>query len=136
MKMVWSSGTINNVHRQVEADMRQTIPMTLIDEMHDGEHVGGMKFDVAAIFEYVIEKFGLSEKAKNGTLTIAITTDGAKLEGKLCHVTIGFMIVDVDAIDQNTGEKVLRNMQSDQWCFPLMMIIAKDNKSTYKKYFD
>jgi hypothetical protein len=26
-------------------------------------------------------------------------------------------------------------MQSDQWCFPVMMIIAKDNTSTYKKYF-
>jgi hypothetical protein len=27
-------------------------------------------------------------------------------------------------------------MQRDQWCFPVMMIISKDNKSTYKKYFD
>jgi hypothetical protein len=26
-------------------------------------------------------------------------------------------------------------MQSDQWSFPLMTIIAKDNKSTYTKYF-
>jgi hypothetical protein len=36
-----------------------------------------VKFDVAAIFEYIIEKFGLSEKAKNGTVTIAITIVGA-----------------------------------------------------------
>jgi hypothetical protein len=63
----------------VEADMQQTIPMTLIEEIHDGEHVDGVKFDVTAIFEYIIEKFGLSEKAKNGTVTIAITIYGAKL---------------------------------------------------------
>jgi hypothetical protein len=46
MKMVWSPGTIKNVHSQVEEDMQQTM----------------VKFDVAAIFEYIIEKFGLSEK--------------------------------------------------------------------------
>jgi hypothetical protein len=77
---VWSSGTIKNVDRQVEADMQKTIPTTLSDEIHDGEHVDRMKFDVATIFEYIIEKFDLSEKAKNGTVTIAITIDGAKLE--------------------------------------------------------
>jgi hypothetical protein len=105
MKMVWSSGAIKNVHGQVEADMQQTIPMTLINEIHDGEHVDGVKFDVAAIFEYIIEKFGLSEKSKNGMVTIDITIDGAKLEGKLCHVTIGFKIVYVDAVNPNTGER-------------------------------
>jgi hypothetical protein len=89
----------------VEADTQQKISMTLIDEIHDGEHADGVKFDVAAIFKYIIEKFGLSEKAKNGTVTIAITIDGAKLEGKLFHVTIGSKIVDVDAVDLKTGKK-------------------------------
>jgi hypothetical protein len=69
-------------------------------------------------------------------VTIAITTNGAKLEENVCHVTIGFKSVDVDAVDPNTRKKVLRNMQSDQWCFPVMTIIAKYSKSTYKKYFD
>jgi hypothetical protein len=136
MQMVWSSGTIKHVHRQVEADMQQTITMTLIDEIHDSEHVDGVKFDVAAIFEYIIGKFSLSEKAKNGKVTIDITIDGSKLEGKLCHVTIGFKIVDVDAVDPNTGKKVLRNMLSDQRCFTVMTIIAKYNRSTYKNCFD
>jgi hypothetical protein len=60
MKMVWSSGTIKNVHRRVEADMQQTMPMTFIDKIHDDEHADGVKLDVAAIFKYIIEKFGLS----------------------------------------------------------------------------
>jgi hypothetical protein len=136
MKMMWSSGIIKNLHHQVGADMQKTIPMALINTNYDGEYVDGVKFDVAAIFEYIIEKFSLSEKAKNGTVNIAITIDAAKLEGKLCHVTFGFKIVDVDAVDPNTWKKVLRNMQSEQWCFPVMTIITKCNKITYKKYFD
>jgi hypothetical protein len=35
MKMVWLSDTIKNEHRQVEAEMKWLIPMTLIDEIHD-----------------------------------------------------------------------------------------------------
>jgi hypothetical protein len=61
---VWSSGTIKNVHHQVEADMQQTIPMTLIDEIHDGEHVDGVKFDVAAIFEYILLKSLVFQKKR------------------------------------------------------------------------
>jgi hypothetical protein len=67
---------------------------------------------------------------KNGTVTIAITIEGAKLEGKLCHITIGLNIFNVDAADQNMGKNALRSMQSVQWCFPVMTIVAKDNKST------
>jgi hypothetical protein len=39
-----------NVHHEVEAEMLQTIPMTLIADMHGGEHVDGVKFDVTSIF--------------------------------------------------------------------------------------
>jgi hypothetical protein len=64
MKMVWSSGTIKNVHLQVEADMQKTIPMTLIDEIHDGEHVDGVKIDVAAIFDYILLKSSVFQKKR------------------------------------------------------------------------
>jgi hypothetical protein len=84
----------------------------------------------------LLKSLVFQKKAKNGTVTIAITIDGAKIEGKLCHVTIEFKIVDVDAFNPKTGKKVMRNMQSNQWCFPVMRIIAKYNKNTYKKYFD
>jgi hypothetical protein len=39
---------------------------------------------------------------------IALTTDGAKLEGKLCHVMSGFKLVNVNEINPNTVEKVLK----------------------------
>jgi hypothetical protein len=128
--------SIKRIHRSVELEMQEIIPITLSNEIHDGESVDGTQFDEEAVFRFIIEKFGLGQKAKNGTVEIALTIDGAKLEGKLCHVTIGFKLVDVDAIDPNTGERVKKNMQSDHWRFPLMTIMAKDNKSTYTKYFD
>jgi hypothetical protein len=105
----------------VELEMQEIIPMTLINEIRDGESVDGIRFDEESVFRFIIEKFGLSEKAKNGTVEIALTIDGAKLEGKLCHATMGFKLVDGDAIDPNTGEKVEKNMQSDQWSFPLTL---------------
>jgi hypothetical protein len=135
-KMVWSSGSIKKIHRSIEKEMQAIIPMTVINEMHDGSSVDGISFDEEAVFQFIVEKFGLSKKAKHGTVEIALTIDGAKLEGKLCHVTIGFKLVDVDSVDPNTGNKVFKNMQSDAWCFPLITIVAKDNKSTYSKYFN
>jgi hypothetical protein len=54
MKIVWSSGTIKNVHRQAEAEMKKLMPMALIDEIRDGEHVGGVSFGVEAVFKYII----------------------------------------------------------------------------------
>jgi hypothetical protein len=88
------------------------------------------------VFKYIIEKFGLADKENNGTVTIAITIDGAKLEVKVCHINIGFKILDMDAAGLNTGKKVMLNMQSYQWCFPLTTRIAKDKKTKYNKYFD
>jgi hypothetical protein len=37
----------------------------------------------------LLEKFGLSEKTKNGTVAIAITIYSAKLAYNLCHLTPG-----------------------------------------------
>jgi hypothetical protein len=53
------------------------------------------------------------------------------------QVTLGFKIVDTDAIDPIGGNNIfseLDNMQSCNWCFPIMMMIAKSEKDTYDKY--
>jgi hypothetical protein len=41
-KMIWSSGSINRIHHAVEIETQSIIPMTLIDEIHDGEAVDGI----------------------------------------------------------------------------------------------
>jgi hypothetical protein len=74
--------------------------------MYDKQPVDGISFDVEALFIHVIDMFGLAEKA--GTVEIAIIIYGTKFDGKLCHVIIGFKIVDVSAVDPNTGEKVYK----------------------------
>jgi hypothetical protein len=53
------------------------------------------------------------------------------------HETVGFKIVDKDATYPISGKIIfyeLDNMQSCTWCFPIMMMIAKDDKDTYDKY--
>jgi hypothetical protein len=58
------------------------------------------------------------------------------------HVTIGFKICDKRARDPVSGKLIFDettekgNLQSAVWCFLCMIIIAKDNKGTYDKYFD
>jgi hypothetical protein len=75
---------------------------------------------------------------------MAITVDGAKLDDKVHHVTIGFKICDKRPCDPITGELIFDenlpdgeevNMQSAEWCFPVMVILTKYNKVTYNKYF-
>jgi hypothetical protein len=109
--------------------------MVIINKMHDGESVDGISFYEEAVFTYIVEKFDLSDKANNGTVEFLLTISGAKLDGKLCNVTIGVKLMDMDSIDPHTGHKVFKKMHSDAWCFPLATIVSKDNKSMYATYF-
>jgi hypothetical protein len=52
----------------VELKMQEIIPMTVINEIHDGESVDGIQFDEEAVLRFIIDKFGLSQKAKNVTV--------------------------------------------------------------------
>jgi hypothetical protein len=56
--------------------------------------VGGVCFNMRALFEYLIEACGLSEDVKHRNVEIAVTVDSARLDGNCQHVTIGFKICD------------------------------------------
>jgi hypothetical protein len=133
---MWSSGSINRIHRALELKMQEIIPMKLIDEIHVGDAVYGIHFNEEVVLRYIIEKFGLSDKAKHGTVEIIMTIGGAKLEGGFMHMTIGFNLDGVDSIDPNTDEKVYKNIQSEQQSFPLITLVTKDNSRTYSTLFD
>jgi hypothetical protein len=50
---------------------------------------------------------------------------------------IGFKIVDKDDVCPISGKNIfhqLGNTQSDKCCFPILMILAKDDKATYDTY--
>jgi hypothetical protein len=60
--MVWSKGTIKKVHHQVESNMLQIIPMTVIEKVHGKNMVDIVSFDVEALFIHVTKTFSLSKK--------------------------------------------------------------------------
>jgi hypothetical protein len=142
--VLWSAGSIQNCMGDVENEMKSEIGWTVISEKHNGKLVDGIKFDHGKLFTYLIEKFHLGEIAKTSSVEMAITVDGATLDDHVHHVTLGFKICDARACDPVTGELLFDqskadgeegNLQSASWCFPVICIIAKDDKNTYEKYF-
>jgi hypothetical protein len=110
------------------------------DRNAKGLVVDGIKFNARQLFKYIIHHFGLSDEAKIRKVEIAITLDGAPLDDKTGHITIGFKVCDKDAVDPITKKYIFNddddgpNLQSGKFCFPVSMILAKDNKQTYNKY--
>jgi hypothetical protein len=136
-KILWSSGTINACYRDIERAMSSEIPITEVKEMREGKLVEGVKFDTKKLFAYLVRYFGLDEYAKNGSVEMDITVDAAQLDDNSTHVTIGFKIVDKrerDLIKKILIYSELQNMQSGQWCFPIMTFLAKDSKNTYNHF--
>jgi hypothetical protein len=79
--------------------MQEDINFTVINNKFKKKHVDGVEFDTYQLLRYLIHHFGLSEKAKHTSVEFVITVDGAQLDDHCGHVTIGFKIVDKDAID-------------------------------------
>jgi hypothetical protein len=143
---MWSSGLVKSVHHQIKKDMSQELSFSVIKERHQELMVDGVSFDMRALIAYLITSFGLEKAAKEGTFEIVVTVDGAKLDERTQHLTIDFKIYDkhtkdpvtvkcIYCNDDGEGEEShLDNLLSGSWCFPIISIIAKDNKETYEHY--
>jgi hypothetical protein len=117
--------------------MTREINFEVINDKLNNKVVDGVHFDVEQLFCHLVTHFGLAEKAKTGTVEFAITCDGSLLDDLTGHLTIGFKIVDNVAVCPISGKNMFHqvgNMQADKWCFPILMILAKDDKATYNKY--
>jgi hypothetical protein len=135
--MPWSSSSVQREHREIEKIMQKEINFTVINDKFKKKQVDGVKFDTEQLFRDLVHHFGLSEKAKHASVELPITVDWAPLYDQCGHMTIWFKIVDKDAIDpisENNNFRELDSMQSCNWCFPLTMLIAKDDKDSYDKY--
>jgi hypothetical protein len=145
-RLIWGSGSVKGIHLQIQRDMHEEIHFEVIRDQ-DGESViDGTKFDMRALFAYLAKAFGLEEEANIRNVEMLITVDGAKLDPNAHHVTIGFKICDKMARDPVSGKFLfsndegvsdahhLDNIQSGAWCFPIMDVVAKENKQTYDKY--
>jgi hypothetical protein len=117
--------------------MTREINFKVINYKLNNKVVDGVRFNVEQLFRYLVTHFGLAEKAKTGTVEFAITCDGAPLVDLTGHLTIGFKIVDKDDVCPISEKYIfhqLGNMQADKLCFPILMILVKDDKSIYNKY--
>jgi hypothetical protein len=142
--ILWSSSSIKGCMREVEKEMKETVGWKKIRERHEDNIMDGIQYDIEQLLTYLVNAFHLGELAKHETVKMAITVDGEKLDDKVHHMTIGFKICDKRVWDPITGELIFDdnlpdgkegNIQSAEWCFPVMVILAKDNKGTYDKYF-
>jgi hypothetical protein len=99
MGIVWSSGTIKDVHRAVERKMMSNVSFKLIGEAHQDVWVDGVELDVKKFLIYIITHYGLEAKARATGCEISITVNGAKLDDYCCHIICGFTLTGKDLKD-------------------------------------
>ena len=103
------------------------------------------------MLSYLIKIHGLSEICKERSIEVAITMDGAKLTKRISHMMAGIKIIDRDAKDPISGEKLISfhtdsdgtikyksgSYQSRSNCYPFLILIGKECNKTYdNKYID
>jgi hypothetical protein len=76
IKLLWSPLQVKRLQRQAEIDMQGVISFTVIKETHQETNVDGVRFDMRALFEYLLTSFGLSEDACHRNVEISVTVDG------------------------------------------------------------
>jgi hypothetical protein len=121
-----------------EEIMTETVSWELVADSN-GNINCGFSFDIEKLFIHLIKSYGLEEKAKNGEIEMAIKIDGAKLDSKVFHVSLGFNLTEKDSVcpiaEQNMFYE-LKNLQSDKWCYPVKTIFEKHNQEMYEEHFD
>jgi hypothetical protein len=109
---------------------------TVQNTNQDGGDFGeGFEFDAVKVTATLFEAFGLSTVAKRRPIELALTSDGAQLTNTLSHVAAGLKFHDMATRDPLTKSPLLLHgqdslVQSRNLCFPLRIVIAKDNKAT------
>jgi hypothetical protein len=126
----------------VETAAQHVIPFTNLgaDDLEDG--IDGICFDYAPFLAYVLKLFKLDEVARDpdaAPVQFSITLDGADLSRNISHVTAGIKMNDPRAVDPISGIPIgwedSTKVQSRELCFPMKILIAKDTKELYNKYF-
>jgi hypothetical protein len=126
----------------VETAAQHVIPFTNLgaDNLEDG--IDGICFDYAPFLAYVLKLFKLDEVARDpdaAPVQFSITLDGADLSRNISHVTAGIKMNDPRAVDPISGIPIgwedSTKVQSRELCFPMKILIAKDTKELYNKYF-
>lgn len=96
-----------------------------------------VSFDTNALLRFLIRQFGLEEIAKEKSIYIGLTCDGARFTNNVGHTTIGFKLIDSRAINPVTGNSLMDDIgyQSVQHCFPIRTILASEDRSLFENQF-
>jgi len=118
--------------RQLESYGAGILPYTITEN--------SVKFNVRVAVEFLLKKHGLWEHVMSGNrTTVAATCDGGEITWSLSHVSAGIKIVDSRSKNPVTGEPLFGlsghdKVQSKFHCYPLFIILAKDNKELYQTH--
>jgi hypothetical protein len=140
-RLIWSSSSVKRVFRKMEIEMKDEISFKVIrDRNAKGHIVDGVRFDTKQLCTYLVRHFCISEEEKVRQVEIVLTIEGAPLDDNTRHVTIGFIICDTAArcpiakLLIFNEEKEGPNLKSGKFCFPVAMLLVKDNTETYNNY--
>ena len=142
-----SKSSILRAARRVECNADDRCPFNMIgrnfgDDSNNDNHPDnapnfgeGFEFDVIKTTGTLFEAFGLMADAKRRSVELSLASDGAQLTHTISHVTAGLKFNDMGLRDPVTKCPLLLHrpdslVQSRNLCFPLRVVIAKDNKAT------
>jgi hypothetical protein len=123
---------IGQTFQGIDNDATGNDKNSIIDDSDIGE---GFEFDAIKATKTLFEGFGLMEVAKRRAVDLALTSDGAQLTNTICHVAAGLKFNDMGICNPFTKHPLLLHepdslLQSQNLCFPLRIVIAKDNMKT------
>jgi hypothetical protein len=114
--------------------------MTDNDDDDDDSDVGeGFEFDTVKVTETLFRAYGLSDEAKRRSVELGISYDGAQLFNTVLHVAVGLMFNDVAMRDPTIKSQCYfifpdSLVPSRNLCFPLRIVIAKDDNKTLEGF--
>jgi len=127
-----SSSSIQRVFQIVEGIGATRVPFEL-KWLPEGEAI---IFDYRKVFVELVQAYGLDNIARERSIAIGQSVDGADLSRHLSHVTAGYKIRDMSAIDPLTRQPVFAGShstaQSRNHCFPCQIHLARESKQIFE----
>jgi hypothetical protein len=126
----------------VSTAAQAVIPFAPMGAAQLEDRIDGIQFDYCKLLAYLLCLYKLDNVARDPNqppVQFSITLDGTDLSRNIMHVTAGIKINDPRAIDPVSriliGMEDSAKVQSRELCYPAKILIAKDTKTLYDKYF-
>ncbi len=127
--LFYSRHKLTKLCKMLEGYGKDLLPFTLT--------TNSVHFDVQTAVKFLLQKHGLWNNVINQErVLLAATVDGGDLAWGITQVSAGVKMIDHRAINPLTGTRLFgdtghNKVQSRCHCYPLHVIMAKDNKELY-----